>query len=147
MRQLEGKIGRLIGLKGFRFVIKEGTGDVEVDDSSTIDCGSHKCPPLTGDQCTTILKCIDTLLDHVMFDQLVKKIWMLWAAIVFGYLEGTTEKLRTRSLDQLQQLLQQLGHSISDRWPEKGVGWYLHILIHHLPMLLRNYRSLCPFST
>ncbi|KAF0982731.1 hypothetical protein FDP41_010710 [Naegleria fowleri] len=106
-------------------------------------------PYLNDKQADTLLLNFEKIfleaLDKSSFDSQDVAIWSMFRYIIYGYMEPT-QLLEKQNIEQdLIPTLKKLNEILRLHYPNEKVGYYVHIILNHLPYLLRKYGSLTRF--
>ncbi|KAG2378962.1 hypothetical protein C9374_007600 [Naegleria lovaniensis] len=110
----------------------------------------YQPPYLNGKQADTLLLNFEKIfleaLNKSSFDSQDVAIWSMFRYIIYGYMEAPSQLLAKQNIEEdLIPTLKKLNEMLRLHYPNENFGYYVHIVLNHLPYLLKKYGTLTRF--
>jgi hypothetical protein len=153
LMQVQSKLQELPGNSNFQFRM-EKPGKIsklllklndfpDIEDEYELDQPRVEVPFLNGTQCNLLLNHFPRLFPLKASE---RKIWILTRYLFKYWVDASPERIATQNISDLNQTLDQLQQLLTLTFPTEKFSFYWHILIAHLPDLIREYGSVSQFS-
>lgn len=133
---------RIQSIKGMHY-FKMRT-PVNSDFQDDIDQKSAKIPYLNGNQCKILLTNSKKFISPN--DPILLKIWKILEYLFLKWILVSSFNLAKRNMENCILAQQKLGFFLHLRFPSSRYGFYIHILVCHLDLILKNQNEMKKFS-
>lgn len=143
---IEKKIRETVpGLSQFKFREKKVESGKQSDEKIMLEV-----PYINGDQADMILLNYEQIFKEALspnvFNGYDYMIWSLFRDVIYRFLEAPSGILESQDIDvELPKILAKLKDVLRQGYPNEKFGYYIHIILHHLPLLLKNFKSLARY--